>query len=142
MLARAGAIMKQYVLGLGLAVCTTLCTAGIAHSQFFVKVELRRGEKCINEALSERTGALVQVVCRSGNFVSIEPQPGRSFVGSFGGAYRYFFNLGSGSVVQVAPNGEGGAVAELYAGYGTVTGVHVFDVASEPDADLQLLITY
>jgi hypothetical protein len=142
MLARAGAMMKKYLVGLAVAGLSTLCLAGTTISRFSVTVQLKRVETCLSASLSESTGALVQVVCHSGNFVSIEPQPGTSFVGTHGGAYRYFFNVASGAVAQLPPLEDVAAIAELYAGYGTVTGLHVSDTTAAAGDDPGVLIVY
>lgn len=132
--------MKQYTLGLVLAACSALSAAGTTTSHFFVKIEVRRSEKCVSETLSERTDALVQVVCRSGNFVSIEPRQGKPFLGTHGGAFRYFFSLGSGTVSE--PPLDGDAVSDLYVGYGTVTGWRVVDATPGNGKQYEFLITY
>jgi hypothetical protein len=49
------------------------------------------GDLCVSQALSSATGAMVRVVCRSGQFVSIEPGPGTAFLGVHGGTFRYYF---------------------------------------------------
>lgn len=133
--------MKQYTLGLVLAACSTLCAAGTATSQFFVKIEVRRSETCVSETLSQQTDALVQVVCGSGNFVSIEPRPGQPFVGTHGGAFRYFFSVGSGGASEPLPVGT--AASDMYVGYGTVTGWRVVDATQAgKDKQYEFLITY
>jgi hypothetical protein len=49
---------------------------------------------CVSQSLSDATGAIVRVVCKSGQFVSIEPRPGSPFLGVHGGAFRYYFASG------------------------------------------------
>jgi hypothetical protein len=52
---------------------------------------------CTSASLSESTGALVRVVCSNGQFVSISPQPRAPFVGTHGGAYEFYWPVGTES---------------------------------------------
>jgi hypothetical protein len=47
---------------------------------------------CTSQTLSESTGAAVQVLCSTGQFVSIGPRPGAPFAGVHGGAFTYYFS--------------------------------------------------
>lgn len=49
---------------------------------------------CTSASQSQATNAQVQVVCSTGQFVSIEPSPGRPFGGTHGGAFRFTFGPG------------------------------------------------
>lgn len=77
------------------------------------------GDVCISQALSDATGALVSVVCRSGQFVSIEPTQGAAFLGVHGGAFRYYFT----NAVPEQLRYLGGD--EPWVGPGTVTSVRI-----------------
>lgn len=74
---------------------------------------------CVSQALSEATGAVVSVVCRSGHFVSIESQPGTPYLGVHGGAYRYYFANGIPASLRYL-GGE-----NPWVGPGTVTSLRV-----------------
>src|SRR4051812_13432363 len=53
----------------------------------------QRAGVCFSRSLSEKTGAVVQVACDSGQFVSIEAVPGQRFLGVHGGAFRYTLSI-------------------------------------------------
>ena len=74
---------------------------------------------CVSQALSDSTGAVVRVVCRSGQFVSIEPRPGAAYLGVHGGAYRYYF----GNAVPENLRYLGGD--QPWVGPGTVTSIRI-----------------
>lgn len=93
------------------------------------------GDLCVSQALSTASGATVRVVCRSGQFVSIEPRPGTEFLGVHGGTFRYYFAnavpehlrylgsdvpwIGPGTVTSIRinyPEGLGGLV-EMQVGF-------------------------
>jgi hypothetical protein len=52
------------------------------------------GGVCVSQSLSDATGAIVRVVCTSGQFVSIEANPNGPFIGVHGGAFRHYFANG------------------------------------------------
>lgn len=87
---------------------------------------------CISQSLSQTTGAVVQVVCRTGQFVSIAPRPGQRVFGTHGGAYGYYFGPSYGAIHRTA-HGEGGG--------GTVTSFRVYSV-DEADGVLDLLVSF
>jgi hypothetical protein len=63
-----------------------------ASAEFLVAVRLAPAAHsgiCVSEPLSEQTHAVFEVTCSSGHFVSLSPQPGRPFVGTHGGAFRF-----------------------------------------------------
>lgn len=90
---------------------------------------------CVSKTLSEQTNALVQVVCETGQFVSITPLPGKPFLGTHGGAFRYSFNgnkLSGGSLFSAGgPN----------IGAGTVTALHIYN-ANGSDGPLEMLVSF
>ncbi len=51
---------------------------------------------CVSEALSAQVNAQVRVVCTTGRVVAISAMPGKLFLGTHGGAFRYGF-------VQITP---------------------------------------
>jgi hypothetical protein len=74
---------------------------------------------CISQSLSDATGAIVRVVCRSGQFVSIEAKPDGPFLGVHGGAFRYYFANGLPAHLRFL----GGS--NPWVGPGTVTSIRV-----------------
>ena len=80
---------------------------------------------CVSRSLSEQTGAVVQVACDSGQFVSIEAVPGQRFLGVHGGAFRYTLSIAKDrSVYEAAAN-------DAFAwrtGWGTVTMLRLYDL--------------
>ncbi|HET7362898.1 MAG TPA: hypothetical protein VFJ70_04910 [Burkholderiales bacterium] len=58
---------------------------------------------CTSAALSDATGAVVRVVCESGQFVSISPQPGGRFIDTHGGAYEFYRVTGASAL---GPSGD------------------------------------
>ena len=74
---------------------------------------------CISQTLSEATGATVRVVCRSGQFVSIEARSDSPFLGVHGGAFRHYFANG----VPAGLRYLGGS--DPWIGPGTVTSIRV-----------------
>jgi len=88
---------------------------------------------CVSQSLSQSTGALVQVVCSTGQFVSIGPRPGAPFAGVHGGAFTYYFSPtpdfqleGSRSVMQ---------------GAGTVTEYRVYS-RDQYDRFIDILVSF
>jgi hypothetical protein len=61
---------------------------------------------CTSASLSESTGAVVRVVCSSGQFVSISPNPGAPFVGTHGGAYDFYWPVGTESFESALAGGS------------------------------------
>ena len=54
-----------------------------------VPASISAGRLCTSQTLSSASGALVRVVCSTGQFVSIEPVAGQPIAGTHGGAYRF-----------------------------------------------------
>jgi hypothetical protein len=61
---------------------------------------------CTSASLSESTGATVRVVCSSGQFVSISPNPAAPFVGTHGGAYDFYWPVGTESFESALAGGS------------------------------------
>ena len=80
---------------------------------------------CVSRSLSEQTGAVVQVACDSGQFVSIEAVPGQRFIGVHGGAFRYTLSIAKDrSVYEAAASDAFG----WRTGWGTVTMLRLYDL--------------
>jgi hypothetical protein len=75
---------------------------------------------------------LVQVLCSTGQFVSINPKPGAPFI-AHGGAYSYYLSVGTGSRIA--------GLSGLPAGAGTVTEFRVFKV-DEANGIIDLLVGF
>ena len=90
---------------------------------------------CVNESLSQQNNALVRVVCATGQFVSIEPAPGKPFLGTHGGAFR--FNMGADTFTALGSSGFGNP----YLGAGTVTGLRIYN-ANGADGPLEMLVSF
>jgi hypothetical protein len=89
---------------------------------------------CTSDTLSESTGAVVRVVCATGQFVSIGPRPGGRFIGTQGGAYTYFFGPSFGAI-QRSTSGE------LATGTGTITSFRIYNV-TEIEVPLEMLVSF
>lgn len=106
----------------------------------------QRAGVCYSSSLSEKTGATVQVVCDSGQFVSIEAVPGQPFLGVHGGAFRYAMSIARDrSAYEAAAKDPFG----WRTGWGTVTMLRLYDVqhADGPgdfwaDRPLELLVSF
>jgi len=118
------------------------CAAGTASGSFGVNITLAQpaspaaGEAgiCTSESLSEQTGAVVRVVCQTGQFVSIGPRPGGRFIDTHGGAYAYYF----GPLPDAANQGGFG---ESPYGAGTITSFRVYSV-NGTDGPLDMLVSF
>jgi hypothetical protein len=91
---------------------------------------------CISESLSAQTNAIVQVVCSSGQFVRIDPDPAKPFLGVHGGAFRYHF----GPRYAIGPPDSLGGDDLLYIGAGTVTAVRIYNPGGT--SLLELLVSF
>jgi hypothetical protein len=106
----------------------------------------QRAGVCYSRSLSVQTGASVQVVCDSGQFVSIEAVPGQPFLGVHGGAFRYAMSIDRDRTLYEA------AAKDPFGwrtGWGTVTMLRLYDVqhAEGPgdfwaDRPLELLVSF
>ena len=94
---------------------------------------------CISETLSERTNALVRVVCGTGQFVSITANPNSRFLGSHGGAFRFVLNpVNTNSDSQFVGQGRAN---DFYPGTGTVTAWRIYNV-NDSEGPLEVLLTF
>jgi hypothetical protein len=89
---------------------------------------------CTSDTLSERTGAIVRVVCATGQFVSIGPRPGGRFIGTHGGAYTYYFGPAFGALYR-ADSGE------FTTGTGTIASFRIFNV-TEIEGPVEMLVSF
>jgi hypothetical protein len=107
--------------------------AGSAGASFAVHIRLDSAGVCISEALSEETNALVNVTCNSGQFVSISPAANKPFVGTHGGAFRFYFDAQDRLAMapQVFP----------YSGTGTITALRIYN-ADGQDGSLEMMVTF
>jgi hypothetical protein len=116
------------------------CAAGSGTGAFSVNITLSNpgapgappSGVCVSQTLSDLTGALVQVLCSTGQFVSIAPRPGAPFI-AHGGAYSYYLSVGTGSRIA--------GLTGLPAGAGTVTEFRVFKV-DEANGTVDLLVGF
>lgn len=93
------------------------------------------GGICTSQTLSDAAQATVRVLCSTGQFVSIEPLPGRPFAGSHGGAYR--FNFGPG-----LPFASGlASVGPAQLGAGTVTSLRLVHLGSRENP-VEMLVSF
>jgi hypothetical protein len=97
-------------------------------------VPVIRPSVCISETLSEQTNGMVRVVCGTGQFVSISPFPGKPFLGTHGGAFRY--TLGAGGFTGLLAG-----YATPYTGAGTVTALRIYN-ANGSDGPLEMLVSF
>ena len=98
------------------------------------QVPISRPSVCISETLSEQTNGMVRVVCGTGQFVSISPFPGKPFLGTHGGAFRYA--LGAGGFTGLL-HGQ----AAPFSGAGTVTALRIYN-ANGSDGPLEMLVSF
>jgi len=116
------------------------CAAGSGSAAFSVNISLSNpgapgtppGTVCVSQTLSDLTGALVQVLCSTGQFVTIGPRPGAPFI-AHGGAYSYYLSVGTGSRLA----GLGG----LPVGAGTVTEYRLYSV-DQANGTVDLLVGF
>jgi hypothetical protein len=88
---------------------------------------------CTSQTLSDQTGAIVQVVCSTGQFVSISPRPGVPFAGVHGGAFTYYFSPSSGYRLA--------GLGSLIPGSGTITGYRVYTL-DEYEGRIDFLVSF
>lgn len=121
---------------IGALLISSACFSDTTAGSFNVNISLTtRPGLCLSESLSQGTGAAVHVVCESSQFVSIDPHPGRPFLGVHGGAFRYFFGPGNAQASQFS------GMPDPFVGVGTVTELRIFS-SDSPDGPLEVLITF
>lgn len=134
--------MKQRCLRalLGIAFALSVASPALAlgdGAAFRVTVALNAPQQprlCVSQSLSDDTHAEVRVVCQTGQFVAIEPAPGKPFVGTHGSAYRFHlpFTVLGGMLV---------GNADPYLGAGTITALRVYNV-NGGDGPIEMLVSF
>lgn len=127
--------MHKILGAIGALLISCASIADTATGSFNVNIKMTNPGVCLSESLSQSTGAAVHVVCQSSQFVSIDPQPGRPFLGVHGGAFRYFFGGGDTNAVQYS------GTPNPFIGTGTVTELRIYN-SDSPDGPLEILITF
>jgi hypothetical protein len=118
------------------AICVLPAAAGTATGAFNVNITLNRGSNlCTSSTLSQQTNATVTVVCSTGQFVSIESVPNRSFAGTHGGAHRFVF--ATNTVSPAVWTGD----SDLFMGTGTITSLRVLNLNAYQDR-LEMLVSF
>ncbi|MDW5442462.1 hypothetical protein [Polaromonas sp. SM01] len=113
-----------------------MARAGAATGALSVNISLTGNTSiCTSQTLGQATNAFVQIVCGTGQFVSIEANPAKPFLGVHGGAYRYSFGPG------LPWPTDGGAGISPYIGAGTVTSMKILNINGwmEP---IELLVSF
>ena len=132
---------SRLVLALAALSVSFNCAAGSGTGAFSVNITLSNpgapgtpppSGVCISQTLSDLTGALVQVLCSTGQFVSINPKPGAPFI-AHGGAYSYYLSVGTGSRIA--------GLGRLPSGTATVTEYRVFTV-DEANGTIDMLVGF
>ena len=126
--------------GFWLAICTSTAIAGNVSSSFNINLRLNDSSSgiCVSASKSIQTNALVTVSCNSGQFVSIEPRFGKSFVGVHGGAFRFSFSNRNAVPFEALRDGK---LFGDWGGNGTVTALRVMNMV-ETDEKLELLVSF
>ena len=137
--------LKTFIWGFSLFLGASVTIAGSTDGQFVVQIILNQPSVggspslqpgvCVSEALSEQTGALVRVVCRTAQFVSITPLPGKPPLAAQGGESRH--NIDAGQFLTTLVPSEGSPST----GIDTVTGLHIYN-AIGLDGPLEMLVKF
>jgi hypothetical protein len=135
---------SRLALALAALILSFNCAAGTSSGTFSVNISLSNpgapptppgtppGTVCVSQTLSDLTGALVQVLCSTGQFVSIGPRPGAPFI-AHGGAYSYYLSVGTGSRLA--------GLSGLPVGAGTVTEYRLYSV-DQANGTVDLLVGF
>lgn len=123
---------------------TVAAQAAQASAGFQVSVRLNTQQPtsqagvCISTVLGQQTGAVVRVVCSTGQVVSIEAAPGTTVMaGVHGGAFRYSFGAGALLVPGTSlTDGELGFI-----GLGTITAMRIADLTGRRER-LEFLVSF
>jgi len=125
-------VRKLLVLGCALGFLGSAVAMG-AGGAFQVTIEVARAaDRCTSAALSTATHAEVQVVCATGQFVGIEPAPGKPFLGTHGAAFRYVLDLGGFVPTEWLLGADQN---------GTVTSLRVYNVHAQ-GGPLEMLVSF
>jgi hypothetical protein len=127
----------RLVLALAALSVSLECAAATGAGTFRVNITLDdpagQSALCTSQSLSESTGAVVQVVCSTGQFVSIGPRPGAPFAGVHGGAFTWYFSP--------TPEFRLEDSRGLYLGVGTVTEYRVYS-RDQFDRFIDILVSF
>lgn len=106
-------------------------------AEFSVQINLNilQGGRCVHKTLSQQTQGLVQVVCDTGEFVAIEPFPGKPFLGTHGAASRFHIPM------HVTSPGILATKSDPYFGAGTITALRIYNVHGE-DGRVEMLVSF
>lgn len=119
------------------SLCWWVAAGAVAESvgaSFSVHIRLDSSGLCISEALSEEANALVSVTCSRGQFVDISPAPDKPFLGTHGGAFRFFFD--AQDRLAMGPSHE-----FPVSGAGTVTALRIYN-ADGQDGPLEMMVSF
>ena len=152
-------IFAKLSLGLVTGLVVTICAAGSDSARLNISIVLNPPSLsglCVSQTLSEQFGAVVRIVCATGQYVSITPLPGKRFPGSYGGAFRYPL-LGGQYPLMLAPEGVGQSTPSslnnqyspalragynrFYPGLSSVTDLPVYRIEGL-DSQLDMLVTF
>lgn len=113
------------------------CAAGLGSQNFRVNIDVNdpagKSALCVSQTLSQQTGAVVQVLCSTGQFVSIGPRPGAPFAGVHGGAFSYYFSP--------TPDFQLESSRSVMQGAGTVTEYRVYS-RGQYDRFIDILVSF
>lgn len=127
------AVTATMVLGLS---AQGMAMAGTTTGTLAVNISLQgNAALCTSQTLSQATNAIVRVVCGTGQFVSIEANPAKPFLGVHGGAYRFSFGPG---LPRPADGYDG---ISPYIGAGTVTAMRILNVNGKL-GPIELLVSF
>jgi hypothetical protein len=123
----------RFAAALALSLGCAGAIAETASGTFAVHIRLDSSGLCMSEALSQETNALVSVTCSRGQFVKIEPAPDKPFLGTHGGAFRFYFDAQDRQAMapQFFP----------YSGVGTITALRIYN-ADGQDGTLEMMVTF
>jgi hypothetical protein len=132
-------------LATSLLTSVVIARAGQAGASFKVNIQLTTPQSavqqagvCISSVASQQTGAVVRVVCSSGQVVSIEAAPGTpAIAGVHGGAFRYSFGAGS----LLAPGTAMAESEQSFVGLGTATALRIADMSRRRER-LEFLVSF
>lgn len=133
----------------GAFAAAALLVAAVAHggtvaAAFSVQISLVRPDAprqwstsgntsyCVSSSLTQQTRAQVQVVCSTGEFVSIEPLLNQEFVPTHGGAFRFSLGGRVGELASWSMTRDRGE---------TVTAVELFELVENAEV-IEMLVSF
>jgi hypothetical protein len=128
-------MITKAVTSLGGLLLSASCAAGSLSGAFNVLITLAPGQSmCVNETLNARAGVIVQVACRSGQFVDIS-MPAGILAGEQERVYRLPF--GPGFYFPA----DSSSVADELLEAGIITGLHI-DRPDQGAGPLTMMVTF